>query len=129
MCYNGSNKTKLFHFASKKGSTPHMNVAETFENIQQSFNPAAAAGLNKIIQLNITGADAGVWAVKIANQTCELLPGGVEKPDLTLTISDTDWISIVQGQLNPMNAFMSGKIKSTGDMMLAMRIPQLFRLG
>ncbi len=106
-----------------------MNVAETFENIQQSFNPAAAAGLNKIIQLNITGADAGVWAVKIANQTCELLPGGVEKPDLTLTISDTDWISIVQGQLNPMNAFMSGKIKSTGDMMLAMRIPQLFRLG
>ena len=103
-----------------------MNVADTFASMQKLFNPAAAAGLNKTIQLNITGADAGVYALKIQNQACELVPPESTKPDLTLTMSDQDWIALTQGQLNPMNAFLSGKIKATGDMSLAMKIPNLF---
>ena len=104
-----------------------MTVAETFDHMQEYFNPAAASGLNKIIQLNITGDQAGVWAIKIVNQTCELIKGGVEKPDLTLTMSDQDWLAIVNQKLNAMNAFMGGKIKSSGDTMLAMKIPNLFK--
>ncbi|GHO86112.1 SCP2 sterol-binding domain-containing protein [Dictyobacter formicarum] len=103
-----------------------MKVVDTFAAMQKLFNPAAAAGLNKTIQLNITGEDAGVYALKIENQACELVPPESIKPDLTLTMSDQDWIAITQGQLNPMNAFLSGKIKATGDMMLAMKIPNLF---
>src|SRR5450432_2976593 len=64
-----------------------MTVAETFETMQKIFNPAAAAGLNKTIQWNISGEEADKWAVKIANQTCEVITGGVEKPDLTLSMS------------------------------------------
>ena len=104
-----------------------MNVAETFDHMQEYFNPAASAGLNNTIQLNITGQEAGVWAIKIANQTCQLIKGGVEKPDLTLTMADKDWLAIVKRELNAMNAFMGGKIKTSGDTMLAMKIPQLFQ--
>ena len=103
-----------------------MTVAEIFEIMEKLFNPAAAAGMNKIIQWNISGDEAGKWAFKIANQTCELIPGGVEKPDLTMMMSDQDWLAIAEGKLDPMNAFMTGKVKTAGDMMLAMRIPQLF---
>ena len=103
-----------------------MTVAETIEGMKRLFNPAAAAGLNKILQLNITGQEAGVYAVKIENQTCEVSEGGVEKPNLTLTMSDKDWLAIAEGKLDAMNAFLSGKVKATGDMMLAMKIPQLF---
>lgn len=103
-----------------------MTVAELLEGMQQLFNPAAAVGLNKILQLHVTGDDAGVYALKIANQTCELIPGGVEKPDLTLTLSDKDWLAIAEGKLDAMNAFLTGKVKTAGDMMLAMRIPNLF---
>ena len=105
-----------------------MNVAESFEHLQQAFNPAAAAGLNKTIQLHITGSDGGIYAARIENQTCQLILGGVEKPDLTLTTSDQDWIAIVNGQLDAMNAFLGGKVKAAGDMMLAMKIAQLFKL-
>jgi putative sterol carrier protein len=104
-----------------------MTVAETFENMQTYFNPTAAAGLNKIIQVNLSGEEGGKWAIKIANQKCELLPGGVDKPDLTLTMSDQNWIAIVERRLDPMNGFVTGKIKAAGDMMLAMRIPNLFK--
>jgi putative sterol carrier protein len=103
-----------------------MTVAETFEIMKSIFNPAAAKGVNKTFQWNISGEQAGTWAVKIANQTCEVIPGGVEKPDMTLNLSDQDWLSIAEGKLDPMNAFMTGKVKVTGDMMLAMKMNQLF---
>jgi putative sterol carrier protein len=103
-----------------------MTVAETFEIMKSVFNPAAAKGTNKTFQWNVSGEQAGVWAVKVADQTCEVIPGGVEKPDMTLILSDQDWLSIAEGKLDPMNAFMTGKVKVTGDMMLAMKINQLF---
>jgi putative sterol carrier protein len=105
-----------------------MTVAETIKGLQEHFNPEAASGLNKILQLNISGNEAGKWALKIANQTCELIPGGVEKPDLTLSLADKDWIAIAEGKLDPMNAYMTGKLKTTGDITLAMRIPSIFGL-
>jgi putative sterol carrier protein len=106
-----------------------MLVAETFDTMKSIFNPTAAAGLNKTIQWNISGEDAGKWAIKIANQTCEVIPGGVEKADLTLSMSDQDWLAIASGKLNAMQAFTTGKVKAAGDLSLAMRINNLFPNG
>lgn len=106
-----------------------MAVAETFETMKSLFNPSAAAGLNKTIQWNISGEEAGKWALKIANQTCELIPGGVEKPDLSLSMSDKDWLAIATGKLNAMQAFTTGKVKASGDLSLAMRLNNLFPNG
>jgi len=105
-----------------------VTVAETMKSLQEQFNSDAAVGLNKTIQFNISGDDAGNWAMKIANQACELIPCGVEKPDLTLSLVDKDWIAIAERKLDPMNAYMTGKLKTTGDITLAMRIPSLFGL-
>ena len=106
-----------------------MTIEETMKGLQEHFNPDAAAGLNKTIQFNISGDNANNWAIKIANQACELIPGGVEKPDLTVSLADKDWIAIVERKLDPMTAYMTGKLKTTGDMGLAMRIPTLFKLS
>ena len=103
-----------------------MTIAESFETMVSIFNPAAAGSMNKTLQWNITGADAGKYALKIANGTCELINGGVEKADITLTMADTDWLAIAEGKLDAMGAFTSGKLKVGGDMMLAMKIQQLF---
>jgi putative sterol carrier protein len=103
-----------------------MTVSETFETMQTLFNPAAAAGINKTFQWNVTGDEAGQWAFRIANQTCELIRGGVEKPDITMTMSDKDWVAIAEGKLDAMNAFLTGKIKVSGDMMLATKLQSIF---
>lgn len=105
-----------------------MTVAELFETMPDRFNPEAAAGVTKTIQWNITGDEAGVWAFQIVNGIGQLIPGGVEKPDTTFTTSGKDWIAIAEGKLDSMKAFMSGKLKVTGDMMLAMKVPQFFPL-
>ena len=49
-----------------------MTVAESFEALSSVFNPAAAAGMTKTLQWNITGDEAGVWAFKIVNGVGEL---------------------------------------------------------
>jgi putative sterol carrier protein len=103
-----------------------MTIAELFEAMPSQLNSAAAAGMNKTFQWNITGDEAGKWAFKVADGKGEVIPGGVEKPDITFTVSDKDWIAIVEGKLDAMNAFMTGKLKVSGDMMLAMRLQQLF---
>lgn len=103
-----------------------MTIAESFDTMVGLFNPAAAGSMNKTLQWNITGDEAGKYALKIANGTCELIKGGVEKPDMTLTVADKDWLAIADGKLDAMNAFATGKLKLAGDMMLAMKVQQLF---
>jgi putative sterol carrier protein len=101
-------------------------VAEIFEAMPNVFNSAAAAGMTKSYQWNITGEEAGIWAFKIVNGVGEIVPGGVEKPDVTFTVSDKDWIALTEGKLDAQSAFFSGQLKIAGDMGLALRFPQLF---
>ncbi|MBV9692016.1 MAG: SCP2 sterol-binding domain-containing protein [Ktedonobacteraceae bacterium] len=103
-----------------------MTIAELFEMLPARLNHEAAAGMNKTLQWNITGDEPGVWAFQIVNSVGQLIPGGVEKPDVTFTTSGKDWIAIAEGRLDGMKAFLTGKLKMTGDMMLAMKVSQLF---
>lgn len=103
-----------------------MTIAESFDTMLTLFNPAAAGSMNKTLQWNVTGDEAGKYALKIADGKCELIVGGVEKPDITLTVADKDWLAIGEGKLDAMNAFATGKLKLAGDMMLAMKVQQLF---
>ena len=101
-------------------------VAEIFEAMPKIFNSAAAAGLTKSFQWNITGEETGVWDFNVVNGVGELVPGGVEKPDVTFTVSDKDWVALTEGKLDAQSAFFSGQLKIAGDMGLALRVPQLF---
>ena len=103
-----------------------MTIAEAFEAMPSVFNKAAATGMTKTFQWNISGDEASIWAFKIVNGDGELIPGGTEKPDITINVSDKNWLAIIEGKLDPMNAFMTGKVKISGDMMLAMKLQQLF---
>jgi putative sterol carrier protein len=106
-----------------------MTVEETFETMVTLFNPAAASNMNKAFQWNITGAEAGVYALKIANGACELIKGGVEKPDVAFNLSDQNWLKMADGTLDPQSAFFSGALKVTGDIGLALKVAQLFPTG
>lgn len=103
-----------------------MTSAELFESMPDRFNSTAAEGLNKTLQWNITGDDPGVWAFQMKNGVGTLIPGGVEKPDATFTTSSKVWIDIAEGKLDSTKAFMTGKLKVSGDLTLAIKVPQFF---
>ncbi|KAJ8937305.1 hypothetical protein NQ314_011944 [Rhamnusium bicolor] len=49
------------------------------------------------------------------------------KPSTTLTISDEDFIELAEGKLNAQTAFMKGKLKVTGNIMLAQKLAPLLK--
>ena len=51
---------------------------------------------------------------------------GRDDADTTITISEDDFEQLVAGELNPMTAFMTGKLKVKGDMGAAMKLQKLF---
>ena len=97
------------------------------EAMQKTFDPAAAAGWNCTIEMDITGDQK--YHIIIKDQKCDLADGPADKADLTLTVSKEDWLAICNGQLNAVAAFMSGKLKSQGDMAHLMKIQTVFKLG
>lgn len=45
--------------------------------------------------------------------------------DCTLQVAKGDFIDMVEGRLNAMNAFMGGKLKVLGDMSVAMKLQSI----
>lgn len=46
--------------------------------------------------------------------------------DCTIKLSKSDFIALAEGNLDPMMAFMSGKLKVEGDMSVAMGLQSIF---
>ena len=102
-------------------------VIQAFKTVQKRFNPAAAAGINKTIQWDITGEAAGRYAFQIVQQKCELIVGGVENPDTTLFVNDDDWLAIAEGRLDLVEALVRGKVQARdGNMRFVIYISMVF---
>ncbi len=104
------------------------NVADVFNKMPEVFNPDAAQGLNAVFQFEITGDDGGSWNIAINGGKCDIMKGLHDAPTVTLTMSAETWLGMINKQINGMQAFMGGKLKAVGDIMLAQRIEQLFTL-
>jgi len=104
------------------------SVEEIFEKMPQVFNPTTAKGVDTIFQFHITGEQGGDWNVIVKDQTCEINEGVHKDPSVSLTMSDVDWIAICNGKLDPMMAFMEGKLMASGDVMAGQLLSSLFPL-
>ena len=50
-------------------------------------------------------------------------PGGAAS--CTMTLDSDNFVALFKGELNPTQAFMAGKLKIKGDMMVAMKLEKL----
>jgi len=91
-----------------------------FVEMAKRFLPDKAVGKNAVIQYDIAMPDATqIHQVVIAGGACTTSPGAGQEASVTLALSAPDFLRLVSGKLNGMSAFMSGKLKLKGDMMLA----------
>lgn len=103
-----------------------MNAADIFNQMVKEFQPDKAGNLHAKFLFHLTGEEGGDWVVVVANRQCTVTPGTIEKPDVTIGMVAADFVKMVRGELQPVVAFMQGKIKLQGDMNLAMKVQELF---
>ncbi|HJU11198.1 MAG TPA: SCP2 sterol-binding domain-containing protein [Candidatus Binataceae bacterium] len=99
---------------------------QVFEQMPSHFNKQAAQGLNAVYQFDLSGEGGGKWQVLINNDNCEIKEGAHQSPNTTISMTAQDYLDMVAGKLNPQMAFMSGKLRISGDMGLALRFQGLF---
>lgn len=98
-------------------------IAEAFGKIESKFNPSAAAGLDVVFQFNVEGE---TYHLSVADGECKLAEGEHDEPTVTLIMDQATLAEIISGELNGMQAFMAGRLRTEGDMMLATRLSDLF---
>ena len=92
---------------------------------QAAANPDQSAkikDIDTVIQVVLTGEGGGDYYMELTGGEIKTAKGKVDAPKLTITQAIEDWREINAGRLNPQMAFMSGKIKISGDMSLAMKL-------
>jgi len=62
----------------------------------------------------------------VAHEAIDVQQGKHASPDITIAMKESDYLAIVNGQLSGSWAFMTGKLKIDGDMMLALKLQSLF---
>ena len=93
-----------------------------------AFQADKAKGVNTVIQLIVTGAQAGQWNVVIKDGKLNVAKGTHAAPELTITADTADILDVANGKIDPTKAFMQGKAKVKGDLTEAIKLIQLFRL-
>ena len=105
-----------------------LTVSELMSKMPAAFRPEKAAGLDAAIQFKFTGAEPGEWFAVIKDGKVEVTQGNHASPKMTLTADSADYIKIFTGELDGMQAFMQGKLKLAGDLNLAMKLTQMFKI-
>jgi len=96
-------------------------VAEITSQMESKFNSAAAAGLDLVFQFNIT--DDENFNV---TGSCAVAQGEAADPNVTLIMDKETLVGVMTGETDGMQAFMGGKLRAEGDMMLALKLGELF---
>ncbi len=90
--------------------------------------PEKAGSTNATIVFDLSGDGGGKWWVRVKDGKADSGKGDPpEEPKLTLMASVPDWVNIMTGKLDGTAAFMQGKLKTKGDLGLAMKMPAMFR--
>ena len=93
-----------------------MDSRELFVVLKQKAAEAQVdPSLSVTIALNLTGTDAAKWHGQVENGLICLEEGELPGADLTVTAATETAVGLLQKKIKPLIAFMTGKIKLSGD--------------
>jgi putative sterol carrier protein len=99
------------------------SVREFLEGMPNAVDPAKTAGMNNSYVFDVSGA--GTWTVLVRDGSLEVNEGD-HGGDCTISVSEENLLRIINGEQNPMTAFMTGKLKVKGDIGAATKLQKLF---
>jgi putative sterol carrier protein len=105
-----------------------LTIKDLMSKMPGAFLPEKAPGLDAVIQFKFTGEEPGDWYAVVKDDKVNVEKGEHGSPHMTLTADSGDYVKIFTGELDGMQAFMQGKLKLGGDLNLAMKLTQMFKI-
>jgi putative sterol carrier protein len=121
----GKSDEEINAFVTEQG--PDAILDPIFEGMQARFLPEKAAGKTAVIQYDVaTSQGVESRQVDVRDGNCTVSKGADKEASVTLALALPDFLRLITGKLNGVQAFMSGKLKVKGDMMLAQTMQTWF---
>ncbi|TEA29105.1 hypothetical protein DBR06_SOUSAS10510065 [Sousa chinensis] len=104
-----------------------------FEDISHHIKEVGAQlvkKVNAIFQLDITkdGKTILKWTIDLKNGSGNMYPGPARLPaDTVFTIPEPVFMELVFGKMNPQKAFLAGKFKVSGKVLLGQKLERVFK--
>ncbi|KAK6032242.1 oxidoreductase, short chain dehydrogenase/reductase family protein [Ostertagia ostertagi] len=123
---SGQSKTTS---TTSEGFPSHIKCSPLFQEMDAGVkeDPASVKNVKAIILYILTDGkkEIGKFTLDFKSSSPSVYYGDVkngEKATVTVTVSDDDFLEIANGKLNPQKAFMSGKLKVKGNVMLLQKL-------
>ena len=102
-------------------------LSQIFDYMAGRFQPDRAGNQSAVIGWDITSPEGThSYQLNVADGTCTPVQGNAEPARVTLGMALPDFLRFLTGQLDGMQAFMTGKLKLSGDMMFAQSMQAWF---
>jgi len=100
----------------------------TYESAEQFFSQLGSSSDSRATNLTASYRfdieDAGSWRVDVEDGAITVSPSH-DPADCVIATDEGTFLGVVNGEQNPMGAFMTGKIRVEGDMGLALGLRDL----
>lgn len=104
----------------------YASIQEVIASYPSRFNPESAVGIDEKVYMNLSGDGGGEWVLHVHDGQVDISEGSVEGAILTLRAPADVWLAVENGQVNPMSALMTGKLKLKGSIPFAMKFIGMF---
>jgi putative sterol carrier protein len=84
--------------------------------------------VNTRIQVYLSGEGGGEWFMTIMQQTLDIQTGNAENADAEISISVDDFLGLLSGDLDPLRAFFSGRVRISGDQSAVIKLMSVFKV-
>ena len=98
-----------------------------FDGMRAAFMPKKAKGDSAVLQYDVdVGGTVFRYQVKVHGGVCTTTRDGCEPARLTISAKLPDFLRLMAGQLHGVQAFLTGRVKLAGEMMLAPKMQSWF---
>jgi nitrite reductase/ring-hydroxylating ferredoxin subunit/putative sterol carrier protein len=102
------------------------SAEEYFATLEQRFAPAGSKGVEAVFQWKLTGDPSLERYAVVRDGTMELHPGAHENPTVTIAMDASDYVKMVNREIDGAWAFTTGRGKLSGSIPMAMKMKQIF---
>jgi putative sterol carrier protein len=102
-----------------------MTTEELFASLPERFRSERAGDLRAGYAFELEGEGGGAWTVRVADGALAVEQGSAPDVDVTVRAKAADWMAIVEGRMDPQLAYLTKKLRVSGNLQLALRLREV----